>query len=204
MHISEGVLSLPALLGGGLITTAGTIIGLKKVNYDQVMTIALFSSAFFIASFIHVPLGPSSVHLLLNGLLGLILGWAAFPAILAAMFLQAILFGYGGIVVLGVNAAIICLPAVFFGLLCRRLLYEDSRRRSILSFCAGFFSVIGSSVLMAASLVLSNEGFQTASLLVILWNIPVAVLEGLITIFTVTFLARVQPEILSFSNRDPS
>ena len=204
MHISEGVLSLPTLIGGGLITTAGTIIGLKKVNYDQVMTIALFSSAFFIASFIHVPLGPSSVHLLLNGLLGLILGWAAFPAILAAMFLQAILFQYGGIVVLGVNAAIICLPAVFFGLLCRRYLHEDSRRRSFLSFCAGFLSVVGSSILMATSLVLSNEGFQTASLLVILWNIPVAVLEGLITIFTVNFLARVQPEILLFSNRDQS
>ena len=199
MHISEGVLSLPTLVGGGVIAATGVVIGIKKIDTEQIMTVGLFSSAFFIASFIHVPLGPVSVHLLLNGLLGLILGWAAFPAIVAALFLQAILFQYGGIIVLGVNATIIAVPAIFFGLLCRDKLTHDGKKRSLLSFGAGFLSVIGSSLLMAASLIMSNQGFQTASLLVILWNIPIAVLEGLITMFTVTFLARVQPEILLFS-----
>jgi len=199
MHISEGVLTVPALVGGGIITAAGTMIGLKKIDYDQVMTIGLFSSAFFIASFIHVPMGPSSVHLLLNGLLGLILGWAAFPAILAALFLQAVLFQYGGIIVLGANAAIICAPAVFLGLLLRPFLQTNGKKRLLASFCAGFFSILGSSLFMAASLVFSNEGFQTASYLLVLWNLPIAVLEGIITMFTVSFLARVQPEILSFS-----
>ena len=199
MHISEGVLTIPALVGGGIITAAGTMIGLKKIDYDQVMTIGLFSSAFFIASFIHVPMGPASVHLLLNGLLGLILGWAAFPAILAALFLQAVLFQYGGIIVLGVNTTIICLPAVFFGLLLKPGLQNNGKKRLLISFGAGFLSVIGSSLFMAGSLILSNEGFQAASYLLVLWNLPIAVLEGIITMFTVSFLARVQPEILSFS-----
>ncbi len=199
MHISEGVLTIPALVGGGIITAAGTMIGLKKIDYDQVMTIGLFSSAFFIATFIHVPMGPSSVHLVLNGLLGLILGWAAFPAILAALFLQAVLFQYGGIIVLGANTAIICVPAVFFGLLLKPFLQADGRKRLLASFGAGFFSVLGSSLFMAGSLIFSNEGFQTASYLLVLWNLPIAILEGIITMFTVSFLARVQPEILSFS-----
>lgn len=199
MHISEGVLTMPALLGGGLITAAGTMIGLKKIDYDQVMTIGLFSSAFFIASFIHVPLGPASVHLLLNGLLGLILGWAAFPAILAALFLQAVLFGYGGIIVLGVNTTIICLPAVLLGLLLKPGLQANGKKRLLISFGAGFLSVLGSSLFMAGALIFSNEGFQAASYLLVLWNLPIAVLEGIITMFTVSFLARVQPEILAFS-----
>ena len=43
------------------------------------------------------------MHLILNGLLGMLLGWAAFPSIFVALMLQAILFQYGGITVLGVN-----------------------------------------------------------------------------------------------------
>lgn len=199
MHISEGVLTIPILVGGGLVAAAGTVIGLKKIDYDQVMTIGLFSSAFFIASFIHVPMGPASVHLVLNGLLGLILGWAAFPAILAALFLQAVLFQYGGIVVLGVNTTIMCLPAVFFGLVLKPLIKTNGKKRLLASFATGFLSVTGSSLLMAVSLVLSNEGFQNASGLLVLWNVPIAILEGIITMFTISFLARVQPEILSFS-----
>ncbi len=199
MHISEGVLTIPVLVGGGLITAAGTVIGLKKIDYDQVMTIGLFSSAFFIASFIHVPMGPTSVHLLLNGLLGLILGWAAFPAILAALFLQAVLFQYGGIIVLGANTVIMCLPAVIVGLLLKPGIQTNGKKRLLVSFAAGFLAVLGSSLFMAAALILSNEGFQTASYLLVLWNLPIATLEGIITMFTVSFLARVQPEILAFS-----
>ena len=47
--------------------------------------------AIFVASLVHVPVGPSSMHLVLNGLLGLLLGWAAFPAILVGLLLQAVL-----------------------------------------------------------------------------------------------------------------
>jgi cobalt/nickel transport system permease protein len=38
-----------------------------------------------VASLIHVPIGPSNAHLILNGLVGLLLGWGAFPAILVAL-----------------------------------------------------------------------------------------------------------------------
>lgn len=199
MHISEGVLTAPILLGGGVVTLAGTAIGLKRIDYDKVMTVALFSSAFFVASFIHVPIGPTSVHLVLSGILGLILGWSAFPAILAALFLQAILFQYGGLLVLGVNTAIMAVPAIIVGLCLKPLLAVKGKKRTLALMAAGSLPIIGSSLLLAACLVLVGEGFQKASLIVILWNLPVAVLEGIITLFTVEFIARVQPEILAFS-----
>lgn len=199
MHISEGVLSTPVLISGAILAMAGTAIGLKRIDYDRVMTIALFSSTFFVASLIHVPLGPASVHLLLSGLLGLILGWAAFPAILTALFLQAVLFQYGGLLVLGVNTTIIALPAVIIGLLMKPGLQANGKKRLFASFFAGSLPILISALLMAGSLILTQEGFQSASFLLILSNIPIAILEGLITMFTVGFLARVQPEILSFT-----
>lgn len=112
MHISEGVLS-PLVLGGGAAASALCLsIGLRRLDWDNLMTVALLASAFFVASLIHVPIGPVSAHLILNGLLGVLLGWASFPAIFVALLLQALLFQFGGLLVIGVNTFTMALPPV--------------------------------------------------------------------------------------------
>ena len=197
MHISEGILSAPVLAGGAVLTTVGTAIGLKKLDYDRIMSVSLLSATFFVASLIHVPLGPGSVHLLLGGLLGLILGWGAFPAIVVALMLQALFFQYGGIVVLGVNGLIIAGPAVFCGLILHPWLKKNSKQRAIAGFLAGFCSILLSAILMAIALYFSDHGFLKVAGLVLISHLPVMLIEGLITMFVVNFLVKVQPEILS-------
>ena len=147
MHISEGILSAPVLISGGALTVVGTAIGLKRLDYDRIMGVAILTATFFVASLIHVPLGPGSVHLIFNGLLGMVLGWTCFPAILIALLLQAIIFQYGGIVVLGVNTFNMAVPA----LLCFYLLRPWLKRpeyRSVAGFIGGFLSVFLTSLLM--------------------------------------------------------
>ncbi len=197
MHISEGILNAPVLAGGAVLTTVGTAIGLKKLDYDRIMSVSLLSATFFVASLIHVPLGPGSVHLLLSGLLGLILGWGAFPAIVVALMLQALFFQYGGIVVLGANGFIIAGPAVLCGLLLQPWLQKSSKQRNTAAFLAGFCSILLSAILMAIALYLSDHGFFQVAGLVLLSHVPIMFIEGLITMFVVSFLSRVQPEILS-------
>ena len=113
MHISEGILSGPVLISSAALAFAGTAIGLRKLDYDQIAKAGMLSAAFFVASLIHVPIGPSNAHLILNGLVGILLGWAAFPAILVALILHGMFFQFGGITTLGVNTIIMALPAVF-------------------------------------------------------------------------------------------
>src|SRR5512147_1129646 len=79
MHISEGVLSPAVLAGGAGLAAAGCAIGLKKLDYEAIPRVAILSAAFFVASLIHVPIGPVGAHLVLNGLMGLLLGWVAVP-----------------------------------------------------------------------------------------------------------------------------
>ena len=112
MHISEGVISAPVLLASGALTLAGSAVGLKKLDYDRIAQVGILSAVFFMASLIHVPIGPSSVHLMLNGIVGLLLGWAAFPAILVGLALQAMFFQFGGLTILGVNTLNVAGPAV--------------------------------------------------------------------------------------------
>ncbi len=198
MHISEGVLSAPVLLGGGALTAAGTAIGLKKLDYDRIMTVSILSSTFFVASLIHVPLGPGSVHLILNGLLGVILGWPAFPAILIALLLQAVFFQFGGLVVLGVNTFNMAAPAVLC-FYCLRPWLARPKTRPLAAFAGGFLSVLLAGLLMALSLALSDSGFLDTAKLVVAAHLPVMIIEGFITMFTVSFLTRVKPEILDIT-----
>lgn len=199
MHISEGILTAPVLAGGAVLTTIGTAIGLKKLDYDRIMTVSLLSATFFVASLIHVPIGPGSVHLLLGGLLGIILGWGAFPAIVVALSLQAIFFQYGGMLVLGVNGIIIAGPAVLCGLLFRPLLAGSKKKQMTAGFLAGFCAIFLSAILMAGALYLSDSGFLRVAGLVLASHFPVMLIEGVITMFVVSFLARVQPEMLSLN-----
>lgn len=196
MHISEGVLSLPVLGTGWAFAAAGVYLGLKKMDHERVMTVGLLAAAFFVASLIHVPVGPSSVHLILNGLLGLVLGWAAFPAIMAGLALQALLFQFGGMTVLGVNTVNMALPAVICCYLFRGALKKSGAARLVGAFLAGATAIAMAGLLTACSLAFSDEGFVTAAKALLIAHIPIMAAEGFITAGAVAFLAKVQPELL--------
>ena len=196
MHISEGVLSGPVLVSGAVLAAAGTAVGLKNLDYDHVARAGILSAAFFVASLIHVPIGPSSVHLILNGVVGLLLGWAAFPVILVALLLQAVLFQFGGITTLGVNTIIMALPAVVCYYLFRSLIH---RRRAVgltAAFACGSLAVLGSALLAAAALVFTEKNVLQIAGLIIAAHLPVMIIEGIVTAFCVRFLEKVQPDML--------
>lgn len=196
MHISEGVLSAPVLISGTALTAVGTAIGLKRMDYERIAQVGILSSAFFVASLIHVNVGPSSVHLILNGILGLLLGWAAVPAILVALTLQALFFQFGGITVLGVNTLTMALPAVICHYLFRRLLWQRQAVALGASFACGFLSVFLAALLLGAALYLTEEDFMVVASLAVAANLPVMVVEGVITAFCIAFLKKVEPGLL--------
>jgi cobalt/nickel transport system permease protein len=195
MHISEGVLSAPVLFTGGAFAAAGTAIGLKSIDYDRIAQVGMLSSTFFVASLIHVNIGPSSVHLILNGIVGLLLGWASFPAILVALTLQSLFFQFGGITALGVNTVNMALPAILCYYLFGALIKKTQTIAIIASFAGGFLSVFFSAVLLGVSLIFTEENFWEVSMLIILSNVPVMIIEGIVTAFCIVFLKKVYPAI---------
>ncbi|MCD6407611.1 cobalt transporter CbiM [bacterium] len=201
MHISEGVLSLPVLVSGDVIVAAGTYLGIRRLEEKDIPEVAILSAGFFVASLIHIPVGPSSVHLILNGLVGILLGWISFPAILLALFLQAILFQFGGLTTLGVNTANMALPAVICWYLFRKGVRKEGIIFDIFSFMAGFSGVFFGAVFVALSLVSTGEIFLNISKAVIVAHLPVMVIEGFITLFILKFLKKAKPEILEIKGR---
>lgn len=195
MHIAEGVLSLPVLAVGVSIAAAGTAYGIRKLPSEAVPRCGVVSAALFVASLIHINLGVSSVHLVLNGLGGLFLGWSLFPAYLVALLLQAVLFQFGGLVVLGVNTSVMAGPGVLAGLFARYLLSREVPP-PLCGFIAGAGGVIGAAVAVAGALVFEGEAFRATALLLVGANIPIALIEGIVTAFIVAFLSRTAPGFL--------
>ena len=196
MHISEGVLSPAVLAGGAALTAVGTAIGLKKLDYEAIPRVAILSAAFFVATLIHVPIGPVGLHLVLNGLMGLLLGWMAVPAILIALFLQALLFQFGGLTVLGVNTVTMAAPAVICFYVFRPLLRRGGVLAMVAAFACGASAIIMSGLLVALALLLTGEGLLQVAGMVLVAHIPVMIIEGIITLFVFLFLKKVNPEML--------
>jgi cobalt/nickel transport system permease protein len=197
MHISEGVLSAPVLITGAIVCVTGVGIGLKKMDYDKLPNVAVLASTFFLASLIHVPMGPSSVHMVLNGVTGLLLGWAAFPAIMIAVALQSILFQFGGLTTLGINTCNMAVPAILCYYFFRKGVKSDKYGIMAASaFSCGFVSVLLSSMMVAITLAATGEPFFEAGQVAVIAHIPVMVTEGLLTVSCASFLRKVKPEVL--------
>lgn len=194
MHIAEGVLS-PEILGLGWVATlVGLGVGLKRLDLDKLPETAVLAAGFFTAGLVHVPIGAASAHLTLNGLVGLLLGSAAIPAIFVGLVLQAVLFQFGGIGSLGVNTLVMALPALAVGALARPLLRRGGRAKA--GVLAGAGAVLASGSLASAALALSGESLAGAASLVLLAHLPVAAVEGALTAIILGFLAKVQPGLL--------
>ncbi len=198
MHISEGVLSPTVLLGGAVLAAAGVAAGMKDLDQKEIPSMGILSAAFFVASLMHVPVGPVSAHLILNGLVGLILGWKAFPVILVGASLQALLFQFGGITTLGVNTLNMALPAVMCHYAFRWGLKPQTSRPAFIfaTFASGFGAAMIAGIMVGFSLYLTGEAFLPAAKLVVAAHLPVMLIEGGLTAACALFLRKVRPELL--------
>jgi cobalt/nickel transport system permease protein len=273
VHLPDGLLSRTWTLAGFAGLALLLLLGAWRIREDEVPRVAILSAAFFVASLVHVPLpGAPPTHLLLNGLLGVVLGPRAALAIPLGLFLQAVFFSHGGLSALGVNSCVMTLPALaswlVFACLCRfpwsrhpafrfalvaastavfllsltyaiALLFtnhltesdtlETARANALLLYPITLIAVATLSILagwlerrlenapefplglivgefavlltlLCVSVVLlfgTQADYHVQVFLVCILHLPLAVVEGVVLGFTVGFLARVKPEMLS-------
>jgi cobalt/nickel transport system permease protein len=174
-----------------------TGVTLRQVPPEELPKAAVMTAGFFVASLIHIPLGPTSVHLVLNGLVGIVLGWAAFAAILVGLVLQALLFQHGGLLTLGANALMMGIPALaaymIFGV---RRFIKVRHPEAVAGFLAGAGAILLSGVILALWLYSAGREFWPIARLALAAHLPLMVLEGLVCGAAAVFLIKVKPEIL--------
>jgi len=197
-HIPDGVLSWPVLAAGGVAAAAAVAVGVRALDEQRIPRVAIVAAAFFALSLFSIPLGASSVHLLLGGLMGLILGVSIFPAVLAALLLQAVMFGFGGLTSIGVNTINIALPGAIAGMIFAPLVAQaDVARAALYGGVCAACAVLGTGLMVSLSLYASSPDFAASSRIVVFSYAPLLVVEALVTGFCVSFVKRVKPELLA-------
>ena len=196
MHISDGVLPTYATVGGYVVSAALTGWSARKTRGQDLPKLAVVTAAFFVASLIHVPLGPTSAHLLIPGLTGALLGPPAFLSIGLGLLLQSFLFQFGGLTALGANTLMMGLPAVICGWIFQRYKGRTQKRQAIVGGLVGALGTAMAAIFLALLLVTGGEDFLGMAKLALLAHIPVIIIEGIVSAFTIGFLARVKPDLL--------
>jgi cobalt/nickel transport system permease protein len=203
VHISDGALAWPWLAGGWVVLTVLLLAAVWRVREEEVPRIGVLTAAFFVGSSIHIKLAilPTSVHLILNGLVGVVLGRRAPIAVTVGLLLQYFLVAHGGQTTLGVNGCIVGIPAVLVGWsypLLRRLGIQPFTRGVILGAAASAGAVALNFLVLFLG---GKEDWSMLAKLVLLAHLPVVLIEGLMLGVIVRYLEKVKPEMLDHSGK---
>jgi cobalt/nickel transport system permease protein len=196
MHISDGVLPVAVTIGGYAVSAGLAAWSARRIHNRDLPKVAVITSAFFVASLVHIPFGPTSAHLLLPGLAGALLGPAAFLAIGLALLLQSLLFQFGGLTALGANALMMGIPAMICGWFFQTFKGSTLKRQTIVGAVAGAMGTVMAAAGLALMLMTGGEDFFGVAKIALAAHVPVIVIEGVMSGFTIGFLARVQPALL--------
>ncbi|MBA4189310.1 MAG: cobalamin biosynthesis protein CbiM [Planctomycetaceae bacterium] len=199
VHLSDGAMAWPWVAGGWVGLSALLLIAMWRIREEDIPRIGVLTAAFFVGSSVHIPFAvlPTSVHLILNGLVGVVLGRRAPLAICVGLLLQYLLLAHGGLTTLGLNACIIAIPAVIAG-----ACYPILKRLGLSPFACGLLLGAGAAagavtLNFLALLVGGSDDWQMLARLVLLAHLPIIVVEGLLLGVIVQYLEKVKPEMLA-------
>ena len=185
VHLTDGTVQPVWAAGGWAAAGVLVLVFARRVPDAEVPRVGLVTAALFVASQVHVPVGPASVHLLLNGLAGVLLGRRAVAAVAVALALQLLLFGHGGWLNYGLNLLVYALPALAAG--------QFAPRTTLGGAAVGGLTA-GASVLLNAGVLLlggtPGVGERRVVGLVLLAHLPVVAVEAVVTGFAVAAVQR--------------
>src|SRR3989304_249747 len=199
MHIADGILSAPVLaagFGGTAILAAATM---RKMDHEEIPKVSVMSALFFVVNLIHIPIGPTRIPFIMKGLVGVIVGRGAFPAIMLGVILLAFFFGFGGVTVIGVNCVMLgggALIAYFIWQLRHRFPVSD-KLEVFFGAVAGAVGVAFSGVILALALFTSGDEFWATAGYALAAHVPALIIEAIVVGACVTFLKKARPDMLA-------
>jgi cobalt/nickel transport system permease protein len=214
MHISDGFLLPQWCLFWYIISFTVVIYGIiriKKITEEspELKPLLAVSGAFmFLLSAIRLPSVPgSSSHFTGNGLSAVIFG-PAITSVLATIVLlfQALLLAHGGISTLGANVFAMGIAGPFVAWLIYKGVTEFGIKTSIGIFLAAFSADIVTYATTATQLALSFPipSFEAALFkfmaIFAYTQIPLAVVEGILTVIIWDYIVKLRPDILERLN----
>jgi cobalt/nickel transport system permease protein len=217
MHITEGILPLPWAIGWYAVTLPFLMLGVRELRRKGAenplfkVLVGLIGAAVFVISCmpIPVPLTGTCSHPTGTGLAAILIG--PFPTVIIssiALLFQALFLAHGGLTTLGANIVSMGIAGGFAGygifLLVRRLGGSLWLAAFFAGLCADWATYIATSFILAAGLDANNNFlsiFGTVLVAFVPTQLPLGILEGIISAGTVRFVASRRPELIGVLRR---
>lgn len=226
MHIPDGYLAPQTAIPMVAVMAPVWYTAVKKVKQElkkkQVPILAAGAAFSFIIMMFNLPMpGGSSAHAVGAVLLAILLGpWAACLGISAALIIQALIFGDGGILAIGANCINMAFVMPFAGFAVYRLIKGKadvlSRRGVAAAFAGGYVGLNAAALATAVMFGSQYHLFQAAdgTPLYFMYPLKTAIIammsehmllagpvEGLVTVLGIYFVAQNYPALFRSSKR---
>ena len=151
MHIADGYLSPATCAVGYAVVIPLWVIAFKKLkeslDEETLPLIASLSALSFVVMMFNIPIpGGTSGHALGVAIIAILFNpWIGFLALSLVLFIQAVLFGDGGLSTLAINA----LGMGFAGAFSASFVYKITKRYKFSLLLSGWSSAVGASIVIA-------------------------------------------------------
>lgn len=213
MHISEGILPPAEATVTFIISLPFVIFGfyyiykIKKINPLYMPLVGLIGASIFVLSAfpIPVPIAGTCSHPAGTGLGAVILGpFGSVAVAFVSLLIQALFMAHGGITTLGANTLTMGVIGSFFGLAGYKILRKLGFNFFISGFVAGFIADIATYAATAFILAISLSpdffpAFKEISIAFVPTQIPLGILEGIVTGFAVRYIYTHKPELIDLN-----
>lgn len=209
MHILDGYLDLWVAAIAALVSLGALAIAARRsagaLDGPRAPLLGVTAAAIFAAQLLNLPIpGGTSVHFVGGAFAAILLGpHLAALAMTAVVTIQAVVFGDGGLVVLGGNVLAMAVVEVYVGYVVYRALRSSHERVAV--FAAGWAGISAAALSVAVMVGVSEAfAYELTTVLAIMgtWHVVLGIAEGAITLLAFEFVAEARPDLLA--DRTPS
>ncbi|QIO21934.1 energy-coupling factor ABC transporter permease [Haloarcula sp. JP-L23] len=202
MHIPDGYVDLSiavlcAVLSVAVLSVAARRVG-GEVSDARAPLLGVVAAGVFAAQMLNWPIpGGTSAHFVGGAFAAILLGpHLGALCIATVVTIQALVFGDGGLVVLGANVFNMAIVEVYVGYAVYRLLTPYGEFRA--AFAAGWLGITAGALTAAVQLGLSSAfEYQLLTTVAIMGvgHLVLGLVEGAITAVVYRYLARARPDL---------
>lgn len=202
MHIPDGYVDLPIALACGALSVAVLALAARRIDGEvsdaRAPLVGVVAAGIFAAQMLNWPIpGGTSAHFVGGAFAAIMLGpHLGALAVATVVAIQALVFGDGGLVVLGANVFNMAIVEVYVGYAVYRLLTPYGEFRA--AFAAGWLGITAGALTAAVQLGLSSAfAYELVTTVAIMGvgHLLLGLIEGAITAVVYRYLARARPDL---------
>ena len=202
MHIPDGYVNLSVAVTVAVVTVVVLAVAARRVDDDidgeRAPLVGVVAAGIFAAQMLNWPIpGGTSAHFVGGALAAVLLGpHLGALAVATVVTVQSLVFGDGGVVVLGANVFNMAVIEVYVGYAVYRLLAPYSRFGA--AFAAGWLGITAGAVAAALQLGVSSAfAYETLTVLAVMGvsHLLLGLVEGAITAVVSRSLVDARPDL---------